>query len=205
MFNLMQKGQAPILILVGVLILVLVAGGVYYFGKSQVSKPQTQIPTPIPSLQDIPSVNLSIENESNKIIFIAKTSGNVYMPESDYFNPTGSWEIYHFSNDKWVRIIPSGSCNTSCDTICETGPLSCVAGGPSPTCQLASSEEIFEWEKQYIDYKNKICGTIPHECAYNKKAEAGKYKVLFTYKTTCGEGQLFGDGPLVIEKEFELN
>lgn len=58
----MQKGFAPILILVGILVVGLIAGGAYYLGKSQVSKPQTQNPvvfsqtplsTPMPSsIQD---------------------------------------------------------------------------------------------------------------------------------------------------------
>lgn len=37
----MQKGQAPVLILVGILIIIAVAGGAYYFGKSQTPKPTT--------------------------------------------------------------------------------------------------------------------------------------------------------------------
>lgn len=37
-----QKGFAPILVLVGILVLAMIVGGVYYFGKSQVSKSQTQ-------------------------------------------------------------------------------------------------------------------------------------------------------------------
>lgn len=38
----MQKGFAPILLLITILILVTLAAGAYYFGKSQTSKPQTQ-------------------------------------------------------------------------------------------------------------------------------------------------------------------
>ena len=41
----MQKGFAPILILIGILVIMAVAGGAYYFGKSQISKPQSQIET----------------------------------------------------------------------------------------------------------------------------------------------------------------
>ena len=205
----MQRGFAPIFVLIGIIILATVAGGTYYFRTQKGSpipspSPQivaTSIPK-LPTLQNTLSVKLSIRSEPNKIIFIAKTSGNVYMPKSYYFNPIGPWEIHHYANNKWVRIVPSRSCNTPCDTICETGPIACAAGGPDSTCQSASSEEIFEWEKQYIDYKNKICGTIPHECTYHKEAEPGKYKVIFTYKTACIEGQLYGDNPSVIEKEF---
>lgn len=46
-----QKGQAIILVLVGVVVLVAIAAGAYYFGKSQVPKaqPQTQQPTVVSS------------------------------------------------------------------------------------------------------------------------------------------------------------
>ena len=39
----MQKGQGLILILVGVLVIAVAAGGAYYFGKSQVLKPQNPV------------------------------------------------------------------------------------------------------------------------------------------------------------------
>lgn len=52
----MQKGFAPILILVGILVALALAGGVYFFGKSQVAKlqnpvvvSQTPQATPTPS------------------------------------------------------------------------------------------------------------------------------------------------------------
>lgn len=38
----MQKGQTPVLILVGILIIMAVAGGAYYLGKSQAPKPKPQ-------------------------------------------------------------------------------------------------------------------------------------------------------------------
>ncbi|MBI2600613.1 hypothetical protein HYW42_01555 [Candidatus Daviesbacteria bacterium] len=38
----MQKGQTAVLVVLGILILGIVAGGAYYFGKSQVAKPQQQ-------------------------------------------------------------------------------------------------------------------------------------------------------------------
>lgn len=54
----MQKGFAPILILVGVLIIAAVAGGAYYLGKSQISKPQptiTPVATQTPQPTSMPS------------------------------------------------------------------------------------------------------------------------------------------------------
>ena len=60
----MQRGFAPILVLVGILILAIIAGGVYYFGRSQIVKPQPQNPvvvyqTPQPTLapSSFPDVN----------------------------------------------------------------------------------------------------------------------------------------------------
>lgn len=53
----MQKGFAPILVLVGILVLGLVAGGSYYFGKFQVPKPQPQTPQPTttPDISPVPN------------------------------------------------------------------------------------------------------------------------------------------------------
>lgn len=45
----MQKGFAPIIILVGIVVLAGVAGGAYYFGKSQAPKPQ--LPNPVVTSQ----------------------------------------------------------------------------------------------------------------------------------------------------------
>ena len=57
----MQKGFAPILVLVGILVIVAVAGGAYYFGKSQAPESQTQnqivvskTPQPTISAQSVP-------------------------------------------------------------------------------------------------------------------------------------------------------
>lgn len=156
------------------------------------------------------AVSLEVsDNGSDKIVFSAKTSGNVFMPNSRYFYPTGAWEIYKFADNEWKKIVPGRDCTASCDTICETGPLYCVQGGPAPICQLASSEEIFEWGKKYVDYKEKDCGDRTFQCGYPKDAESGRYKIKFTYSTDCKEGESFGDQSirnkfLVIEKEFSV-
>lgn len=54
-----QKGQAPITIILGVLIAVMIAGGAYYFGKSSAPKFSptpivSQTPTPSPTTSRIP-------------------------------------------------------------------------------------------------------------------------------------------------------
>lgn len=67
-----QKGFAPVLILVGILVLGMVAGGAYYFGKSQVSKPQpqnpviaSQIPQPVSSPSASPDETASWKTYTN--------------------------------------------------------------------------------------------------------------------------------------------
>ncbi len=218
----MQRGFAPILIVV---LIAAAAGGYFWFNYSNnQTKPAqnvqlTQTPTPtikpestssaapadIKSGQNIINVNLSVENGSNKIAFLAKKAGSIYMPKSAYWYPNGSWQIYGFVDNKWKRVILSSNCSTSCDTVCKTGPLACVAGGPSAVCQSASSEETFEWNRQYVNNQNKVCGiNTTYNCSQKTAAKSGKYKVVFIYKTDCRENDLFGEKPLVAEKEFEL-
>ncbi|MBI2338530.1 hypothetical protein HYU95_05100 [Candidatus Daviesbacteria bacterium] len=68
----MQRGSAPVLILVGVLIISLVAGGVYYFGKAKVIKP-------IPIEQDV-----SASEESPKDV----SQSNPLLSSNPRNNPT---------------------------------------------------------------------------------------------------------------------
>lgn len=56
----MQKGQALVLILVGILIIISVAGGAYFLGKSSTPKPQppkpvVQTPQPTPDASPVPT------------------------------------------------------------------------------------------------------------------------------------------------------
>ncbi|MBI4035555.1 hypothetical protein HY383_01275 [Candidatus Daviesbacteria bacterium] len=48
----MQKGFASVLVLIGILVLTAVAGGAYYLGKSQVTKPQPQNPVVVSPTPD---------------------------------------------------------------------------------------------------------------------------------------------------------
>ena len=62
----MQKGQAVILVLVGILVIIGKAGGAYFFGKSQVSKPLTQNPVVVSqSPQATVSSTLSVSSVPN--------------------------------------------------------------------------------------------------------------------------------------------
>jgi len=149
------------------------------------------------------SIELSIEKQSDKIIFTADILGEVYMPNSDYWYPNGAWALYQIV-DGGVKKITLDRCLAFCDTICDTGPISCETGGPSPTCQLSPSKEIFEWDRQYLEVMEKDCDNETYSCAYYSEVEPGDYKVTFAYKTDCSEGELFGENPLIIEKEFTI-
>lgn len=64
----MQKGFAPILILVGILVIIGIAGGAYYLGKSQNSQPKSQsqvvsqTPTPSPNANLVPNASAETAN-----------------------------------------------------------------------------------------------------------------------------------------------
>jgi len=108
----MQKGFASILILVGILVITIVAGGVYYFGKSQVSKPQPSNPpvvsqTPQPTITTQPT---SIPDETaNWKTYINKKYGfSVKYPATWYSNDCGDEDL--------LLLDPSKT------PICETEP-----------------------------------------------------------------------------------
>lgn len=188
------------------IIILLIAFSSWYFLKTtnlpQLVKQVEKIP--INKLR-IPSVTLNVGKETDKIIFTARSTGNVFMPESSYWKPTGSWEFYRFVNGGWDRIQLLSACSASCDTVCETGPVYCVAGGPSPICRLASPEEKFVWDMRHIDYRNITCSDNKnYQCTYFKNADPGRYKAKFIYKIDCSEGELFDDNPLMIEQEFSI-
>ncbi|MFH0874822.1 MAG: hypothetical protein V1859_02705 [archaeon] len=151
-------------------------------------------------------VVLSVQKEPNKITFSAKIKGKVYMPDSKYLYPTGSWQIFKLENNGWNNIGNSGFCSSFCDSVCRTGTVACVAGGPSPICQLASLEEKFEWNKRYIDFKNTTCGGETYSCAYYKNAEPGQYKIVFNYKTDCSDNHLYEESQsqLYAEEAFTI-
>jgi|SRR3989344_1379158 len=54
-----QKGQMQVLILIGIIILVSVAGGVYYLGRSSKSAPSVAQPVPTQAVKTTPSVSES--------------------------------------------------------------------------------------------------------------------------------------------------
>lgn len=55
----MQKGQAPVLILVGILVIVAVAGGAFYLGRQTTPKPS---PSPVVTSQTPKPTNTSLES-----------------------------------------------------------------------------------------------------------------------------------------------
>lgn len=79
----MQKGQAVILVLVGILVIIGVAGGAYYFGKSQVSKPLTQNP------------------------MVASQTPQATSAPSPAPDETANWKIYIDSNRRFSIKYPA--------------------------------------------------------------------------------------------------
>ena len=64
----MQKGQGLILVIVGLVIVAAIAGGSYYFGKSQVSKPQNPVvtsQTPQPTIIPVASPSATPDETTN--------------------------------------------------------------------------------------------------------------------------------------------
>lgn len=89
----MQKGFAPVQILVVVLILILVGGGTYYLGKSQTPKPQTQNPVVVsPTLQ--PTTTPSSTQNTSVLPLPSATSVSKSVNNIEYSLPSG-----------WKKII----------------------------------------------------------------------------------------------------
>lgn len=63
----MQKGQAPILILVGILVIVVLVGGVFYLGRVTTQKPQSQNPVVISSISPTPQPTPSPTTDASRI------------------------------------------------------------------------------------------------------------------------------------------
>lgn len=121
----MQKGFAPILILIGILVIMAVASGAYYFGKSQTPKPQIQnpvvvSPTPQPTIvpSSIPATSLapttkptdSNKTTADKVLFYQLPAGwqTAKNQNQDFevgFNPQ-TMRIYPTvsSNQVWIEI-----------------------------------------------------------------------------------------------------
>lgn len=79
-----QKGLALVYLLVGIIILAVVAGGAYYFGKSQVSKPVSQ----------------------NSVV-TSQTLPQVTPVSSPVLDETANWKTYNSLNNLYSLRYPS--------------------------------------------------------------------------------------------------
>ncbi len=75
-----QNGFAPIIILVGILVIVAIAGGAYYFGKSQSVK-QAALPSP----------NSVVTSQTPQPTAVSQTTS---IPSPSSIDETASWKTY---------------------------------------------------------------------------------------------------------------
>ncbi len=80
----MQKGFAPIFILVGILVLTVVAGGAYYFGKSQAPKSQN----PLPIVTSIASPSATPDETANWKTYTSEDTTFSFKYPSDWIYET---------------------------------------------------------------------------------------------------------------------
>lgn len=94
-----QKGSSIIFILLGVVAIIVLAGGIYYLGKSQVPKPNPQNPIVVP--QTPQPTPLSTTNEVDNFNFTFK-----YGVRNE---PGGPRNILNTSEQKFTKDMVSGS------------------------------------------------------------------------------------------------
>ena len=97
----MQKGFAPIFILVGILVIGGIAGGAYYFGKTQTPKPQvpqiTSVPSSAPDTSPVPNgtgenVNADASRSANWKIYTG-SKFLIQYPSNLVITPSGLIEV----------------------------------------------------------------------------------------------------------------
>lgn len=99
----MQKGFAPVLVLVGILVLAAVTAGAYYFlkensptvyfGKSQVSKPQPPIPVVTsPTPQATPTPSSTPDETANWKIYNSGDGNFSFKYPEDWIYETRKWD-----------------------------------------------------------------------------------------------------------------
>lgn len=155
---------------------------------------------------DSQAENIEIEISDDEVHFLMN-SNDVFYPEQGYWWPNGPWRIEKF-NDGWETIVPGSRCSTPCDTICDTGPLSCAQGGSASACE--QGEVSYIWNRAYQVDSERICPDESNwqgnnQCAKETAAAPGRYRAVFSYSDSCsGE---FGSETEVDEFmiEFTLN
>lgn len=90
----MHKGFAAVYILVGILVLAAVAGGIYYFGKSQAPKPQVQNPTVVPQVpQPVVTVQSTLAPDATANPDLIGANWKTYRSQYFSIQHPNSWEV----------------------------------------------------------------------------------------------------------------
>jgi|GEM_PF-3384263 hypothetical protein len=102
----MQKGFAPVLILVGILVIIGVAAGAYFFGKSQVTKSESQNQTAVsPNSQPIMTPTSSSDETANWKTFSSKYGYSLRYPvEWGAAESVGSKGVVIWSKPEYLKL-----------------------------------------------------------------------------------------------------
>lgn len=108
-----QKGLSQLFIILGTILVIGIVGGVYYFGKSQVFKPQSQNPTVTP-----PTSSSTINEITNWKTFTSQTEGFVlhYPPDwtiedtssGNCGHRSGTPSLIGYCRDRFTFTSPDG-------------------------------------------------------------------------------------------------
>lgn len=103
----MQKGQVQVLILAGIVILVAVAGGIFFLGRITAPKPQTQTPVTTSSPQPFPT---SVDETANWKTYSTKEIYFKYPPDLVVSEPsairlTNEASMPQVIPDKYINIL----------------------------------------------------------------------------------------------------
>ena len=146
----MQKGQIGILIIVGILVVVAMAGGAYFLGRSSKSVPTTQ---PIP--QTVNSQSTPTISES--------TSSAVY-PAPSGAGDMANWKTYTNTKTGYQFKYPSN--HTAYSEVDQKKPVLIPALSTSDIVNIASTEEmVFCCEPSTLSFSLEVSGKNPKQRA----------------------------------------
>ncbi|OGI15911.1 hypothetical protein A3K63_00945 [Candidatus Micrarchaeota archaeon RBG_16_49_10] len=130
---------------------------------------------------------LKIEMET-KFAKFEEISAIVRTDENIYLNSAGSWSVFRYENGNWEKLLLKPGCVGLCNDICENGPIGCIAGFPTPICEISDSQEFFHWDQREIVYDTVDCSNgDTYTCYMNHLVDSGRYKFRFEYRTECPE------------------
>lgn len=224
----MKKAQV-IMVFAIIFLVLLIAVSILYFSKPKGTGEQITCNSPYITLDkeccldenlnsicdNKEEIILEVEkgNYSAKVYASARTFLDIYTSD----NEADVWKIYKNKNEAWTEINSGNpSCITSCESICESGSISCVASVVLPTCKKVE-KEFFSWNGYGFEIINKTCpenssfpglsGKIVQCALYNHYGQ-GDYKIRFNYKEQCFNKTIYKEwnnqNIKYIEKEFVI-